>query len=153
MQLWSWTRDNTLHYILICNLYFDLRTELLHDNCTLNPTLKNLSHEKLLNILLYGSEGFSFKTSEKIIKSTIEILKFSERFSGPLFWPFTQQRKLNEKRPFLRLYLYICMPHLNACALWLVSVLGSVSCRFYSLVVNAWFFCFFLFFCFLSVFM
>ena len=45
------------------------------------------------------------------------------------------------------------MPPLNTCALWLASVLGPVSCRFYSLVVIAWFFCFFLFFSFLSVFM
>ena len=46
--------ETTLHYLLRCNLYFDLRTELLNDICALNPTLKNLSHEKLLNILLYG---------------------------------------------------------------------------------------------------
>ena len=54
----------------------------------LNPTLKNLSHEKLLNILLYGSENFSFNTNKKIIKSTIKFLKTSERFIGPLFLPF-----------------------------------------------------------------
>ena len=75
----------TLQYLLRCKLYSDLRTELLNDICTLNPTLKKLSHEKLLNILLYGSEDFSFKTNKKIIKSTIKFLKTSERFIGPLF--------------------------------------------------------------------
>ena len=75
----------TLHYLFRCDLYSDLRTELLNDICALNPTLKNLSHEKLLNILLYGSENFSFNTNKKIIKSTIKFLKTSERLIGPLF--------------------------------------------------------------------
>ena len=74
-----------LHYLLRCNLYSDLRTELLNDICALNPTLKKLSHKELLNILLYGSEDFSFKTNMKKIKSTIKFLKTSERFIGPLF--------------------------------------------------------------------
>ena len=78
-------RETTLHYLLGCNLYSDLRTELLNDVCALNPTLKNLSHEKLLNILLYGSENFSFNTTKKIVKSTIKSLKTSERFICPLF--------------------------------------------------------------------
>ena len=77
--------EATLHYLLRCNLFSDLRTELLIDICALNPTLKILSHEKLLNILLYGSEDFSFKTNKKIIKSTIKFLKTSERVIGPFF--------------------------------------------------------------------
>ena len=77
--------ETTLHYILGCNLYSDLRTELINDACALNPTLKNLSHEKLLNVLLNGSEDFSFNTNKKIIKSTINFLKTSQRFIGPLF--------------------------------------------------------------------
>ena len=77
--------ETTLHYLLRCNLYSDLRTELLNDICALNPTLKNLSHEKLLNILLYGLENFSFNTNKKTIKSTIKFLETSERFIGSLF--------------------------------------------------------------------
>ena len=77
--------ETTLHYLLLYNLYSDLRTELLNDICALNPTLKNLCHEKLLNILLYGLEDFNFKTYKKIIKFTIKFLKTSERFIGPLF--------------------------------------------------------------------
>ena len=68
----------------LCNLYSDLRTELLNDIWALNPTLENSSHVKLLNILLYGSQSFSFNTNKKI-KSTIKFLKTSERFIGPLF--------------------------------------------------------------------
>ena len=76
--------ETTLHYLLGCNFSSDLRTELLNGICALNPTLKKLSHEKFLNILLYESEDFSFKTNKKIIKSTIKFLKTSERFIGPL---------------------------------------------------------------------
>ena len=68
-----------------CNLYSDLRTELLNGICALNPTLKDLSHENLLNILLYGSENFIFNTNKKIMKSTNKFLKISERFIGPIF--------------------------------------------------------------------
>ena len=58
--------ETTLHYLLRCNFYFDLEIDPLKDICALNATLKNLSHEKLLNILLYGSEDFSFNTSKKV---------------------------------------------------------------------------------------
>ena len=77
--------ETTPHYLMRCNLSADLRTELLNDVCALNPTLKNLSLEKLLNILLYGSEDLSFNIDKKIIKSTIKFFKTSERFLGPLF--------------------------------------------------------------------
>ena len=58
-------------YFLRFNLYSDLRIELFNDNCALNQTLKNLSHKKLLNILLYGLEHFSFNANKEILKSTI----------------------------------------------------------------------------------
>ena len=48
--------ETTLPYFLCCNLYSDLRIELLNDTYPLNSILKNLSHEKLLNIFLYGLE-------------------------------------------------------------------------------------------------
>ena len=76
--------ETTLHYLLRCKFYSDLKIELLNDICALNPILKKLSHENL-NILLCGSEDFSFNTNKKIIKSTIKFLKTSERFIGPLF--------------------------------------------------------------------
>ena len=62
-----------------------IRKKEICDICALNLTLKNLSHEKLLNILLYGSENFSFNINKKIVKSTIKFLKTSERFISPLF--------------------------------------------------------------------
>ena len=54
-----------------CSLCSDLRIEALNYICALNPTLKNLSREKLSQIFLYGSGHFSFNTKTKIINSTI----------------------------------------------------------------------------------
>ena len=116
--------ETTLYYLLRCNLSSDHGTEVLNDICALNPTLKNLSDEKLLNIFLYGSENFSFNTNKKIIKSTIRFLKISERFIGP--W-------INES--LFEDYMYITMQHVNASVLWLVLVLSPVLCSFYSFVV------------------
>ena len=77
--------ETTPPYFFCCNLYSDFRTELLNDTCRLNVTLKNLSHEKLLNIFLHGLENFDFNTDKKIIKSTIKFLKTSERVIGSFF--------------------------------------------------------------------
>ena len=68
------------------------------------------------------------------IKSTIKFSKFSKRFTDTLFWPFIEQRTLNEKIS-VKDYMYMCVQHLNASVLWLVPVLCPVSCRFYSFVV------------------
>ena len=87
----------TRYYHLRCNLYSNVRTERLNDACALSPTLKSLSHEKLLSIFLHELDNFSFNTNKKIKKSTIKFLKTLERLIGPLFWPFISQRIFNEQ--------------------------------------------------------
>ena len=66
-------------------IYSAQRQELLNSVCVLNPSLKNYSNEKLLNILLYGSENFNCNMNKDILKATIKFLKISKRFNGPLF--------------------------------------------------------------------
>ena len=63
----------------------NIRTELLDDINTVDSSLMNYPDEKLLNIPLYGSEYFSVKTNQSILKSTIKFLKSSERSEDPLF--------------------------------------------------------------------
>ena len=77
--------ETTLHYLLRCNLCSTQRLELLKNVCILNQSLRNYSNEKLLNILLYGSEDFDCNMNKEILKATIKFLKISERFNGPLF--------------------------------------------------------------------
>ena len=51
----------------------------------LNHSLKNISEENLLIVLLYGAEKFSFKINSEILKCTIKFTKKTDQFSGPLF--------------------------------------------------------------------
>ena len=48
--------ETTLHLLLRCRLYSNIGTELLDDIYTVDSSLTNYPDEKLLNILLYGSE-------------------------------------------------------------------------------------------------
>ena len=73
--------ETTLNVFLRCWLYSMTRTELLD----VASSLTNYPYEKLLNILLYGSEYFIVKTNQSIFKYTIKFLKRSERVDDPLF--------------------------------------------------------------------
>ena len=72
-------------WILMAIKYSNIWTELLEDIYIVDSSLTNYPDEKLLNILLYGSEYFSVKTNQSILKSTIKFLESSERFNDPLF--------------------------------------------------------------------
>ena len=48
--------ETELHFLLSCSLYSTIRTELVDDISTVDSSLTNYPDEKLLNILLYGSE-------------------------------------------------------------------------------------------------
>ena len=76
----SWRQQ---HFITSCGLISSPtkeRLELLHNVYILNPSLKNYSNEKLLNILLYGSEGFNCNMNKEILKATMKFLKISKPF-------------------------------------------------------------------------
>ena len=67
--------ETTLHNTLRCNFYSIYRLELLNDICALNHSLKNISEENLLKVLLYRAEEFSFKINSEILKWTIKFIK------------------------------------------------------------------------------
>ena len=77
--------ETTLHFLLRCRIYSTIRTELLDDIYAVASSLKNYPDEKLLNLFLYGSKHFTVKTNQSILKSTMKLLKSSERFDDPLF--------------------------------------------------------------------
>ena len=77
--------ETTLHFLLCCRMYSTIRTKLPDKIYAVASSLTNYLDEKLLNILLHGSEYFSVKTSQSILNSTIKFLKSSERFDDPLF--------------------------------------------------------------------
>ena len=53
---WGKEPETTLHYLPRCNFYSIYRLELLNDICALNHSLKNISEENLLKMLLYGAK-------------------------------------------------------------------------------------------------
>ena len=75
MCLCSKEPETTLHYLLRCDFYSIYRLELLNDICALNHSLKNISEENLLKVLLYRAEEFSFKINSEILKCTIKFIK------------------------------------------------------------------------------
>ena len=74
--------DITLYYLLHCNLYSTKRLELLNNVSFLNPSLRNCSNEKPLNILLHGSQDFNYNINKEILKAKVS-KKISEHFDGP----------------------------------------------------------------------
>ena len=61
--------ETALHFLLRCRLYSTIRRKLLDDISTAHSSLTNYPDEKLLNILLYGSEHFSVKTNRSTLQS------------------------------------------------------------------------------------
>ena len=57
-----------LHFLLQCQLYQTIRVELLNSIYNLNPKIRKLSNDKLLQLLLYRSKLYSFKINREIIK-------------------------------------------------------------------------------------
>ena len=82
MQIWSRNRSST-PLSLELQAVFYYQKELLNDISTVDSSLTNYPDEKLLNILLYGSEYFRVKTNRSTLQSNF--LKTSERFDDPLF--------------------------------------------------------------------
>ena len=78
--------ETTLYFLLCCKLYSNLENGAPGRYIyTTDSSLTNYPEDKLLNIILHGSEYFSVKTNQSILKSTIKFLKSSERFDDPLF--------------------------------------------------------------------
>ena len=73
------------HYLLRCNLYSTQKLEVLNSVYILDPSLKNYSNEKLLNILLYGSGDFNCNMNKEILKATIEFLPSLKMFALMVF--------------------------------------------------------------------
>ena len=77
--------ETTDHYLLHCKLYTDLRFDLLNNIYAINQSLKNFSEEQLVNVLLYGSENFTFDTNTNILKRSVAFLKATKCFNSLLF--------------------------------------------------------------------
>lgn len=62
------------HYLLRCKLNSDLKLDLFDDVFAMNQTLENCSDHQLVNVLLYGSENFTFSPNAKYLSRTIKVV-------------------------------------------------------------------------------
>ena len=73
----------TLHFFLRCQFFSDIQEILMNDLMDIDRFLPSLSQDKLIIVLLYGSDAFDYKKNHKILICTIEFIKDSHRFDDP----------------------------------------------------------------------
>ena len=61
----SFEPKTTDNYFLSSKLFSDLRIDLLNDVFAMNQSLKNISDELLVNVLLYASKNLRFSADTK----------------------------------------------------------------------------------------
>ena len=79
--------ESNIHSFLHCQHFIQSRQTLL-DSVTKIVNISNLTDDALVNLLLYGSQTLNFEENSTIIKASIKYILSTERFSGPLIWPF-----------------------------------------------------------------
>ena len=57
----------------------------MNDLINIDRSLPSLSQDKLISILLYGSDAFDSKKNRKILICTIQFIRDSHRFDDSLF--------------------------------------------------------------------
>ena len=77
--------ETMLHFFLRCQLFNDIREILMNDLISIDRSLPSLSQDKLVSILIYGSDAFDNKKNRKILIFTIHFIKDSQRFDDSLF--------------------------------------------------------------------
>ena len=76
--------ETTLHFFLRCQFFNDIRGILMNDLINIDRSFPSLSQDKLISILLYGSDAFDNK-NPKILICTIQFTKDFHRFDDSLF--------------------------------------------------------------------
>ena len=61
------------------------RPELLSDLLKIDPSLRNLKDELLLDIIFYGSDKYKDIVNKGMLLYTISLIKNAKRFERPLY--------------------------------------------------------------------
>ena len=75
----------TLHFFLWGQFFNDIREILMNGLMNIDRSLSSLSQDKLISVLLYGSDAFDNKKNRKILICTVQFIKDSHRFDDYLF--------------------------------------------------------------------
>ena len=67
--------ETTDHFFLCCLFFATQRQKLLNDLLKIDPSLRNLKDELLLDIILYGSDKYKDTVNKEILLYTISYIK------------------------------------------------------------------------------
>ena len=67
--------ETTLHFFLRCQFFNDIREILMNDLINIDRSLPYLTQDKVISILLQGSDAFDKKKNRKILICTIQFIK------------------------------------------------------------------------------
>ena len=98
----AWRQKQPLIFFLHSHYYHPVRLTLFNELCEIDMTLPNLSEEKFLNIILYGSSLFSDSQNQSLLNSTIKYITDSNRFRGSIF-------QSGGRYSFYILMVYVCI--------------------------------------------
>ena len=77
--------ESTLHFLLHCHYYDNIRLSLMSELHSIDASISLLDDTNLVNLLLFGDKKYDLNTNRSILYSTISFIKKSLRFDGPLF--------------------------------------------------------------------
>ena len=77
--------ETTDHYFLRYPFFATSRQKLLNDLFKVDPSLRNLKDDLLLDIILYGSDKYNDTGVKEILLHTFNFIKNTKRFQRPLF--------------------------------------------------------------------
>ena len=80
--------ETTDHFFLRCPFFAINRQKLFNELLKIDPSLRNLKDESLLDIILYGSDKYKDTVNKEIFLHTINSIKNTKRFEIPLIYFF-----------------------------------------------------------------
>ena len=86
MQLWLSHRNN-ITLSLAMAVVSNNKIRVLSSIYNRDPKKKDLSTDKLLHLLLYGSKLNNFEINREIIELIVKLLKLFKRFESSIPWP------------------------------------------------------------------
>ena len=76
--------ETTAHYFLRCHFYNADRSALMDELNEIDISFSTLNENKLIDLILYGSDKYDDKKNYIILMSTIKFIKDSQRFDENL---------------------------------------------------------------------
>ena len=77
--------ETTTHFFLHCPTHHCARKTLFRKKNQVSGTISRQSDSTITKILLFGDKKIDFETNKIFLRSTIEFISLTERFSSPLF--------------------------------------------------------------------